>query len=64
MHVIDSWTSGKEPQRITGLVVGKTYTLTETLPASGYATAESIEFAISDTGEVQPVEMKDDVTKV
>jgi len=59
-----SWTSGTEPHHITGLVVGKTYTLTETLPASGYATAESIEFTISDTGEVQPVEMKDDVTKV
>ena len=63
-NVIDSWTSGTEPHRITGLVVDKTYTLTETLPASGYVTAESIEFTISDTGEVQPVEMKDDVTKV
>ncbi|MBR3238222.1 MAG: LPXTG cell wall anchor domain-containing protein, partial [Oscillospiraceae bacterium] len=63
-NVIDSWISEKEPHHITGLIVGKTYTLTETLPASGYATAESIEFAISDTGDVQPVEMKDDVTKV
>ena len=63
-NVIDSWVSGTEPHRITGLVVDKTYTLTETLPASGYVTAESIEFTISDTGEVQPVEMKDDVTKV
>ncbi len=63
-NVIDSWVSGTEPHRITGLVVDKTYTLTETLPASGYVTAESIEFTISDIGEVQPVEMKDDVTKV
>ena len=63
-NVVDSWTSGKEPHHITGLVVGKTYTLTETLPAAGYVTAESIEFTILDTGEVQPVEMKDDVTKV
>lgn len=63
-NVIDSWTSGKEPHHITGLVVGKTYTLTETLPATGYATAESIEFTIADTGDVQAVEMKDDVTKV
>ena len=63
-NVIDSWISEKEPHRITGLVVGKTYTLTETLPAAGYTTAESVEFSISDTGDVQPVEMKDDVTKV
>ncbi|MBR6220737.1 MAG: LPXTG cell wall anchor domain-containing protein, partial [Clostridia bacterium] len=63
-NVIDSWISEKEPHRIIGLVVGKTYTLTETLPASGYATAESIKLTISDTGDVQPVEMKDDVTKV
>ena len=62
--VIDSWVSVKEPHRITGLVVGKTYILTETLPAAGYATAESIAFTIADTGDVQAVEMKDDVTKV
>ena len=27
-------------------------------------TAESIRFTIADTGDIQPVEMKDDVTKV
>ena len=58
-NVIDSWTSGTEPHRITGLVVDKTYTLTEMLPVSGYVTAESIEFTISDTGEIQTVTMKD-----
>ena len=46
--VIDSWVSEKEPHVITGLVVGKTYTLTETIPVEGYATAESIEFTIAD----------------
>lgn len=62
--VVDSWTSGKEPHIIRELVVGKTYTMTETLPADGYVTAEEITFTVEDTGEVQKVEMKDDVTKV
>ncbi len=62
--VIDNWISEKTPHRITGLVVGKTYTLTETIPVEGYATAESIQFTIADTGDAQPIEMKDDVTKV
>ena len=63
-NVVDSWVSEMEPHVITGLVVSKTYTLTETLPAPGYVTAESIRFTIADTGDIQPVEMKDDVTKV
>lgn len=63
-NVVDSWTSEKEPHKITGLVVGKTYQLVETLPADGYVTAETIEFTIEDTGEVQPIEMKDDITKL
>ena len=48
-NVVDSWVSAMEPHVITGLVVGKTYTLTETLPAPGYVTAESIRFTIADT---------------
>ncbi|HIR27254.1 MAG TPA: hypothetical protein IAB84_04705 [Candidatus Choladousia intestinigallinarum] len=63
-EVIDQWISGKEPHRIRGLEVGKTYFLTETLPAPGYVTAETVEFTVEDTGEVQKVVMKDDVTKV
>ncbi len=62
--VIEEWVSGKEPHIIKELVAGKTYTLTETMPADGYVTAESMEFTVEDTGEVQKVEMKDDVTKV
>lgn len=62
--VVDEWTSGKEPHIIKELVVGKEYTMTETLPADGYVTAESITFAVEDTAKVQKVEMKDDVTKV
>ena len=63
-RLVEEWVSGKEPHIIKELVAGKTYTLTETMPADGYVTAESIEFTVEDTGEVQKVEMKDDVTKV
>ena len=63
-NIIAEWTSAQEPHRITGLTVGKTYILTETLPAPGYVTAESISFTIQNTGEVQKVDMKDDVTRV
>ncbi|MCD7757383.1 MAG: peptidase, partial [Clostridiales bacterium] len=62
--VIDEWVSTIEAHIITELVVGKTYTLIESLPADGYVTAESIEFTILDTAEVQSVVMEDDVTKV
>ena len=62
--MIDEWTSTEEAHVIKELVVGKTYTLTETKPADGYVTAESIEFSIENTAEVQKQEMFDDVTKV
>lgn len=61
---MDEWVSGKEPHIIKELTVGKEYTMTEVLPADGYATAESITFTVEDTAEVQKIEMKDDVTKV
>ena len=61
---VDEWTSTDKPHLIQKLTVGKEYTLTETKPADGYVTAESIKFKIENTGEVQKVEMKDDVTKV
>ena len=63
--VIEEWTSGKEAHLVEGkLVVGETYTLTEKRPADGYTTADSIDFVIQDTGEVQKVWMKDDTTKI
>lgn len=64
-NVIEKWTSTKKPHVIDGkLVAGKTYKFTETRPADGYATAESIKFTVSDTGEIQKVRMKDDTIKV
>ena len=62
--IVDEWVSGKEPHIIKELVAGKKYTMTETLPAAGYVTAESIVFTVEDSAEVQKVEMKDDVTKI
>ncbi len=63
--VIESWTSIKEKHIIEQkLAVGKTYILTEKRPADGYVTADSMEFTIEDSGEVQSVQMKDDTTKI
>lgn len=64
-NVIEKWTSTKKPYVIDGkLVAGKTYKFTETRPKDGYATAKSIKFTVSDTGEIQKVRMKDDTIKV
>lgn len=63
-NLVEEWVSGKEPHIIRGLVVGKIYHLTETLPADGYVTAERITFTPENVVDVQKVEMKDDVTKV
>lgn len=62
--VVEEWISTEEPHVIKELVVGKSYTLTETKPADGYVTAESITFTVENTAEVQKHIMEDDVTKV
>lgn len=61
---VDSWTSTKEAHPVSGLEVGKTYVLTETKPADGYVTAESIEFTVEDNFKDEEHTMKDDVTKI
>ena len=63
-NVVEEWISTEEPHVIKELVVGKSYTLTETKPADGYVTAESITFTVENTAEVQKHIMEDDVTKV
>ena len=60
----DTWTSGKEAHPVSGLEVGKTYVLTETRPADGYVTAESIEFTVEDDFKSELHQMKDDVTRL
>lgn len=63
-NTVDEWVSKKEAHIIKGLIVGKKYKMTETKPADGYVTAESIEFTVENTKEVQKHQMLDDVTKV
>ena len=60
----DTWTTGKEAHPVSGLEVGKTYILTETRPADGYVTAESIEFTVEDDFKSELHQMKDAPTKL
>ena len=63
-NTVDEWVSKEEAHIIKGLIVGKKYKMTETKPADGYVTAESIEFTVENTKEVQKHQMFDDVTKM
>lgn len=63
-NTVDEWVSKEEAHIIKGLIVEKKYKMTETKPADGYVTAESIEFTVENTKEVQKHQMLDDVTKV
>ncbi|MDD6615601.1 MAG: SpaA isopeptide-forming pilin-related protein, partial [Lachnospiraceae bacterium] len=60
---IERWITEEEPYYIEMLPVGK-YTLTEIMAPEGYVTAETISFTVQDTGEIQTVNMYDDVTKI
>lgn len=57
----ESWISGNEPHFIKGLEVGKIYELIETSSPYGFAISQKVEFKVEDTGEIQKVEMKDDL---
>ncbi|WP_071441739.1 MSCRAMM family protein [Traorella massiliensis] len=68
--VFDTWISGQDgknedgsikPHLIKGLEVGVTYVLRETSSPYGYAIAQDVEFTVLPTGEVQTVEMFDDL---
>ena len=61
--LVEKWTSGKNAHVINDLAPGE-YTLTETIPANGYVTAESITFTVQKGGEVTHVVMKDAPTKI
>lgn len=56
-NVIDEWISTNEPHEVV-LEQGE-YILTETTAPDGYEVAESITFEVTDTAEIQHVEMFD-----
>jgi uncharacterized surface anchored protein len=62
--VVEEWVSTDTPHVIRKLKVGVTYILRETLSPAGYTIATDIEFTVLDTGEVQPVVMRNKLTRV
>lgn len=61
--IIEEWVSTDKPHLFEKLPAGD-YVLSEKIPAPGYATATDVPFTIEDTGEIQKVVMKDDITKL
>lgn len=59
--VFETWISGNEPHIVKGLEPNKTYELIETSSPYGFALSQKIEFTVQDSGEIQKVEMKDDL---
>lgn len=69
--IFDAWISGEDgkddkgnikPHLIKGLEVEKTYVLREIVNPHGFALAQDIEFIVEDTGNVQKITMKDELT--
>lgn len=60
-EVVEEWTSGEEPHKVTGLEYGKEYILHEDLAPIGYACAQDITFT---AGGTEKVTMVDEVTKL
>lgn len=58
-NVVDQWTSDGKVHSIEGLVVGKTYTLSETVTAKDYVKATDIKFNVKNSSELEKVTMKD-----
>jgi len=66
--LVDSWTSTTEPHKVYGLVVGKTYRLSENLAPIGYAKTTDVNFTVEGVDKngkaiVTKVKMKDEVAK-
>ena len=58
-NVVDQWISTDKVHSIEGLVVGKTYTLSETVTAKNYVKATDIKFTVKNSSELETVTMKD-----
>jgi len=64
-NIVDEWVSISEAHIIEGkLIAGKEYTLHEEICPDGYVVANDITFKVSENGDVDIVNMKDDTTKV
>jgi uncharacterized surface anchored protein len=63
-NVVDQWTSTDKVHSIEGLVVGKTYTLSETVTAKDYVKATDIKFTVKNSSELETVTMKDKQVKI
>ena len=62
---IDSWISGREPHRLTGVLEPDVeYTLREIMPAEGYTCAPELAFRTGETGAAELVVMEDFPTKI
>ncbi len=61
---VEEWVSTDTPHIVRRLNVGETYILRETISPAGYTIANDVEFTVLDTGDVQPVEMRNDFTCV
>ncbi|QTE68143.1 Cna B-type domain-containing protein [Clostridiales bacterium] len=51
-NVVREWTSGNKPEKISGLEMGKTYTLHEEVAPLGYTIAADMTFSIDKQGNV------------
>lgn len=58
-NVVEQWISTDKVHSIEGLVVGKTYTLSETVTAKDYVKATDIKFTVKNSSELEKVTMKD-----
>lgn len=63
-NVVDQWISTDKVHSIEGLVVGKTYTLSETVTAKDYVKATDIKFTVKNSSELETVTMKDKQVKI
>ena len=62
--VVDSWISDKTPHIIEDLIPGETYSMVETKPVDGYATAEKVTFVVPKDPKAITVTMKDAPTEL
>ena len=62
-EIVEEWVSTEKPHFVEKLPTGS-YTLHEEIAPDGFVTASDISFEVLDSGEIQRVEMIDDVTKV